>query len=138
MPTTERITVILPTELVASIDHLEKNRSRFILEAVEHELGRRRGQGLLRSLANPHSEAADLADEDLIEWGASLPTGDEGLVDLSAGKPVRPTPTKLGDPRPYTRVALRPRYRLRKARPACDVPDACVCGAARSEIALGS
>ena len=35
MPTTERITVTLPTELVASIDHLEKNRSRFILEAVD-------------------------------------------------------------------------------------------------------
>ena len=89
MPTTERVTVTLPAELVQNIDRLEKNRSRFIAEAVEHELARRRHEGLRRSLEHPHPETAELADVDLDEWAASLPEGDEALVDLSAGMPVR-------------------------------------------------
>jgi metal-responsive CopG/Arc/MetJ family transcriptional regulator len=35
MATTERVTVTLPAELVESIDRYERNRSRFIAEAVE-------------------------------------------------------------------------------------------------------
>lgn len=88
MPTTERVTVTLPAELVQSIDRLEKNRSRFIAEAVEHELDRRRREGLRRSLEHPHPEAAELADAGLDEWAASLPE-DDGLVDMATGKPVR-------------------------------------------------
>jgi post-segregation antitoxin (ccd killing protein) len=89
MATTERVTVTLPAELVESIDRLERNRSRFIAEAVEHELARRRREGLLRSIRNPHPDAAQLAEAGLAEWGASLPTEDAGLVDFKAGKPVR-------------------------------------------------
>ena len=89
MATTERVTVTLPIDLVESIDRFERNRSRFIAEAVEHELERRRRDGLLRSLASPHAEAGELADAGLADWGASLPEGDEGLVDETAGKPVR-------------------------------------------------
>jgi len=89
MATTERVTVTLPLELVESIDRLERNRSRFIAEAVEHELVRRRREGLLRSLKSPHREAAELAETGLADWGASLPADDEGLVDVNAGKPVR-------------------------------------------------
>jgi hypothetical protein len=89
MPTTERVTVTLPADLVENIDRLERNRSRFIKDAVEHELARRRREGLLRSLEQPHPEAADLADAGLDEWAESLPDEDEGLVDPAAGKPVR-------------------------------------------------
>ena len=89
MATTERVTVTLPTELIRNIDQLEKNRSRFIAEAVVHELARRRHEGLRRSLEHPHPEAAELADAGLDQWGASLPEGDERLVDMSAGTPVR-------------------------------------------------
>ncbi len=89
MATTERVTVTLPIELVEGIDRFERNRSRFITEAVEHELVRRRREGLLRSLASPHPEAAELAETGLGDWGASLPAGDEGLVDEAAGKAVR-------------------------------------------------
>jgi len=88
MPTTERVTVTLPVELVQSIDRLERNRSRFIAEAVQHELDRRRREGLRRSLERPHPEAAELADAGLADWAAALPD-DEGLVDMAAGKPVR-------------------------------------------------
>lgn len=87
--TTERVTVTLPVELVENIDRLERNRSRFIAEAVEHELARRRRAGLLRSLKSPHPESAELAEAGLAAWGASLPGGDDDLVDASAGKPVR-------------------------------------------------
>lgn len=89
MGTTARVTVTLPVETVESIDRFERNRSRFITEAVEHELVRRRRDGLLRSLRNPHPEAAELAETGLADWGASLPSGDEGLVDANAGKAVR-------------------------------------------------
>ena len=89
MPTTERVTVTLPAELIEDIDRLEKNRSRFIVQAVEHELARRRHEELRRSLEHPHPEASELADVGLDEWVASLPEGDEGLVDMSAGTPGR-------------------------------------------------
>lgn len=89
MATTERVTVTLPSDLVEGIDRFERNRSRFITEAVEHELLRRRRQGLLRSLATPHPEAAGLAETGLADWGASLPADDEALVDEAAGKAVR-------------------------------------------------
>jgi hypothetical protein len=89
MATTERVTVTLPLALVEGIDRLERNRSRFITEAVEHELARRRRNGLLHSLKNPHPEAAELADTGLADWGASLPADDGGLVDVTGGKPVR-------------------------------------------------
>jgi hypothetical protein len=89
MASTERVTVTLPLEMVESIDRLERNRSRFIAEAVEHELLRRRREGLLRSLKSPHPEAAELAETGLADWHANLPTDDVGLVDVSAGTPVR-------------------------------------------------
>ena len=88
MASTERVTVTLPVELVEGIDRFERNRSRFIAEAVEHELVRRRREGLLRSLEHPHPEAAELADTGLADWGANLPADDEGLVDVRAGRAV--------------------------------------------------
>ena len=77
--------------LLAAIrfDRLERNRSRFIAEAVEHELVRRRRDGLLLSLKSPHPEAVDLAEMGLADWAANLPVEEESLVDVSAGKPVR-------------------------------------------------
>lgn len=88
MATTVRVTVTLPIELVERIDRLERNRSRFMAEAAERELIRRRREGLFRSLKTPHPEAADLADTSLADWTASLPLEDEALVDVSAGTPV--------------------------------------------------
>lgn len=89
MATTERVTVTLPADLVQGIDRLERNRSRFITQAVERELLRRRREGLRRSLESPHPEAAELADAGLADWGATLPPGDEDLVDRTEGKAVR-------------------------------------------------
>ena len=89
MPPTERVTVTLPVDLVERIDRLERNRSRFVAEAVEHELAHRRRGELLRSLRSPHTEATLVAEAGLADWGASLPEDGEGLIDLSAGTPVR-------------------------------------------------
>jgi hypothetical protein len=89
MATSERVIVTLPLELVEGIDRVERNRSRFIAEAVKHELANRRRAGLLRSLTSPHPEATELAETGLAEWGASLPAEVEGLVDMNAGQAVR-------------------------------------------------
>jgi len=91
MAATEQVIVTLPLELVARIDRLDqnRNRSRFIAEAIEHELGRRRRDALHRSLQTPHVETAEFSEAGLSEWGAHLPTGDEDLVDSEGGRVVR-------------------------------------------------
>jgi post-segregation antitoxin (ccd killing protein) len=88
MATTERVTVTLSGELLEEIDRHERNRSRFIAEAVQHELARRRRHALLQSVAHPHAETAELVDQGLTEWTSDLPD-DEGLVDSTGGTAVR-------------------------------------------------
>ena len=89
----ERVTVTLPMELVKDIDRRERNRSKFVAEAVRHELDHRRREELRRSLRNPHPESAELADEGLEAWTRSLPEEDtEALVDSSAGDAIRWVP----------------------------------------------
>ncbi len=84
----ERVTVTLPVDLLERIDQLERNRSRFIADAVEHELAQRRRDALLQSVQNPHPETTELVDVTLKDWVSDLPS-DEALVDASAGTPVR-------------------------------------------------
>ena len=88
MSATGRVTVTLPADLVEGIDRVERNRSRFIAEAVEHELARRRRDALLQSIGSPHPETTGLADAGLADWTSDLPD-DEGLVDLTGGTAVR-------------------------------------------------
>jgi len=85
---TERVTVTLSTTLVEGIDQFERNRSRFIAEAVTHELARRRREQLLSSLHNPHPEIGNSAENGLGDWATDLPD-DEGLVDVQGGTSVR-------------------------------------------------
>lgn len=85
---TERVTVTLSAELVEGIDRLERNRSRFIAEAIEHELARRRRESLFSSIRSPHPGTVDLADTGLGDWTSDLPD-DEGLVDVARGTAVR-------------------------------------------------
>ena len=93
MAVSERVTVTLPGEVVRQIDRLEPNRSRFFLEAVRHELEHRRREELRRSLENPHPESEALAQTGFGEWARSLPAENvAGLVDLTAGTPVRWVP----------------------------------------------
>ena len=89
MTSTERITITIPKALVRDIDQLGRNRSRFIAQAVEHELLRRRRGELLRSLQHPHSDPEGLAETGLGAWTASLPDNAEPLVDPDEGTPVR-------------------------------------------------
>jgi post-segregation antitoxin (ccd killing protein) len=88
-PSTARVTVTLPVELVEEIDRVEANRSRFVAVAVEHEIERRRREGLLDSLRNPHPESVALAAEGVSEWGALAADGDSELVDVARGTPVK-------------------------------------------------
>lgn len=90
---TERVTVTLPSKVVEDIDRLESNRSRFIVEAVRHELDRRRREELKRSLRKPHPDSAGLLDAGFDEWAAGLPDEKAGdLVDMRAGRPVQWVP----------------------------------------------
>ena len=88
MSTTARVTITLSDEVIEEIDRLERNRSRFIAEAVQHELARRRREALLSSVRAPHPETVELADAGLGDWTADLPD-DEALVDLAGGTAVR-------------------------------------------------
>lgn len=93
MAATARITVTLPGDMVAEIDRREKNRSRFVLEAVQRELEQRRREELRKSLENPHPESDQFAEIGFDEWAESLPDEPASdLVDLTAGSPVRWVP----------------------------------------------
>ena len=84
-----RVTVTLPIELVHDIDQFEKNRSRFVLEAVKRELARRKRAELRRSLGEPHPQTAAIGDEGLDAWASSLPRESGDLVDRKGGVRVR-------------------------------------------------
>jgi Arc/MetJ-type ribon-helix-helix transcriptional regulator len=93
MPVIERVTVTLPDDLVRDIDRREKNRSKFVAEAVRRELDRRRREELRRSLQNPHPESAEVADQGLEDWSRSLLEEDvEALLDSRAGRAVHWVP----------------------------------------------
>lgn len=93
MANSERVTVTLPAELVREIDRIERNRSKFVLTAVTHELERCRRAALRHSLDAPHAEAEELAELGFDEWALRLPEGEAaGLLDLSAGTAVRWVP----------------------------------------------
>ena len=89
-----RITISLPEEVVGRIDRLERNRSRFILEAVEKELEFRRRQMLRESTSHPHPQCSEIAEAGLGEWGELADPADEELLDPEAGSPVRWSPTR--------------------------------------------
>ena len=87
---TDRVTVTLPAGVVRDIDRRERNRSKFILDAVQRELKRRRRAELHRSLRNPHPETRTMSELGLRAWANSLPKENcAGLVDATAGRAVR-------------------------------------------------
>lgn len=92
MVTTERVTVSLAAELLEGIDRFEGNRSRFIAEAVRHELDRRRHEQLLRSIQAPHPDSEELLDLGTGDWSAGLSDEDADLLDPDAGTPVTWSP----------------------------------------------
>lgn len=95
MSSVERVTVTLSVDIIKDIDRREKNRSKFVAEAVRRELDRRRRAELRRSLENPHSENGELAEQGLEDWSRALPEEDvQALVDTAAGKPVQWVPGK--------------------------------------------
>jgi post-segregation antitoxin (ccd killing protein) len=90
-----RVTVTLPTELIEDIDQLERNRSRFVQEAVRREVERRRREELRRSLRNPHGEVRETAELGYRSWAEALPAEDvSAIVDPGAGTAVRWVPEK--------------------------------------------
>jgi len=85
----DHVTLSLPSDLVKDIDRREKDRNKFVAEAVRNELDRRRREELHRSLDSPHTEGTDLAEQGLEEWARGLPDEvNETLVDRDSGMPV--------------------------------------------------
>jgi len=80
-----RITITLPEDLVERIDRLERNRSRFIADAVERELHRRLRAELHRSLDAPHPESLEVAEQGLAAYRGALPVEPTDLVDPATG-----------------------------------------------------
>lgn len=90
MPTVERVTVTLPGSLIRDIDRIEKNRSKFVADAVRRELHRRRREALRISLQNPHPESAEVADLGFGDWASGLPEENvDNLLDDPIGRPVQ-------------------------------------------------
>ncbi len=89
-----RVTVTMPEEVVRDIDRRERNRSKFILQAVENELERRRKEELRRSLRAPHLESEPMAAAGTADWMGKLPEGDEDLLDRKDGESIRWVPGK--------------------------------------------
>jgi post-segregation antitoxin (ccd killing protein) len=85
---TERVTITLPKDLLEEVDQLERNRSRFVSEAIQHEVARRRRAALMASVRSPHPETTQLVDTGMADWTSELPE-DEGLLDPSGGAAVR-------------------------------------------------
>jgi len=81
------VTITLPSDLLEEVDQLERNRSRFIAEAVQHEVTRRRRAALMQSVQSPHPETTQLVDAGP-DWTPELPD-DEGLLDPAGGTAVR-------------------------------------------------
>jgi hypothetical protein len=79
----------MPREIVAQIDKIAKNRSRFIVDAVRRELARQRREELRVSLRNPHEETSQVAELGVADWGASLPDEPNALLDPGSGRAVR-------------------------------------------------
>ena len=87
-PLAERVTVTMPAELVASIDRIERNRSRFIAEAVRHELQRRQRLALQDSLQSPHPDSLATAALGMPDWAVAQTDADNDLLDPEAGIPL--------------------------------------------------
>jgi Arc/MetJ-type ribon-helix-helix transcriptional regulator len=85
---TERVTITLPRDLVEEVDRRERNRSKFIREAIRHELERRRREAIRRSLLTAHAESGDTSGLGIDAWAAGLPEGDDDLLDPEAGTDV--------------------------------------------------
>ena len=88
MPPIDRVTITLPADLLEEVDRLERNRSRFIVEAVQREVARRRHVALMQSVQSPHPETTQMVDAGLSDWTSELPD-DEGLMDPAGGTAVR-------------------------------------------------
>jgi len=101
---TERVTVTLPSNLLEGIARFEQNRSRFIAQAVEHELEHRRREELLRSVSSPHPGGDDLSELGTGDWLPDL-VEDAAPADAQDRRPRRGVGGKNGADRAGARRA---------------------------------
>ena len=88
MTGSSRVTITLPSDILTEIDRGDKNRSRFILEAVKREISRRRQEALNLSLANPHPDSSQFESADLPAWFRAGDADASDLLNLNEGTQV--------------------------------------------------
>lgn len=89
-----RVTVTLPSEILLEIDRGDRNRSRFILEAVQREIARRRREALELSLTHPHPDSQTFESAGLEEWFQEGNRDATELLDLKGGTEVHWVPER--------------------------------------------
>ena len=90
MPGVDRVTVTLPNDLVREIDRREKNRSKFIAEAVRNELDRRRRDELTGRWTTPTPRVLNSPSRDLRSGRAAYPRKmPRHSSTVNAGRPIR-------------------------------------------------
>ena len=76
-------------ELVAGIERIKRNLSRFIGEAECDELKRRQRQELVRSLEESHPDSLTTAEMGVENWNQGLPAEDHNLLDPRSAMPLQ-------------------------------------------------
>lgn len=87
-----RVTVTLPEEILVEIDRGDRNRSRFVLEAVRREIVRRKLEALEVSLNHPHPDSQALEPAGLQEWFQAGSQDAAELLDLQGGTEIHWVP----------------------------------------------
>ena len=95
--------------MLADIDRLKENRSKFVLEAVRQELERRREILYRKPLDNPHPESQEFEASGFDVWAKGLP--DEDAAPAFNSVPFFFLQVKKADfrffPRSFARASAR-------------------------------
>ena len=92
MAAVDDVVVRLGAHLIADVDRVTTDRSRFIRDAIRNELRRRGFADLQQSLDNPNPETLAYDDAGLEDWAGDSSNDYDQLVDPKAGTQVRWVP----------------------------------------------
>ena len=92
MAAVDDVVVRLGAHLIADVDRVTTDRTRFIRDAIRNELRRRGFADLQQSLDNPTPETLAYDDCGLEDWVGDSSNDHDQLVDPTTGTQVRWVP----------------------------------------------
>jgi hypothetical protein len=92
MAAVDDVVVRLGAHLIADVDRVTTDRTRFIRDAIRNELRRRGFADLQQSLDNPNPETPAYDDGGLEDWVGDSSNDHDQLVDPNTGTQVRWVP----------------------------------------------